>query len=218
MKFFFKRTLYLIFWACLMHAAVLEAAPNTRIPHPLGDKCYAYVYTFIGDYMVEVLKEDKKNPNEQTADQLFFQQQMALGDPSIKPHSANMQEGEMAGLLGIILLKNKAYEMVTLFKKSGIGLSTSGRRNGAFRPLHTRPEPLKLGVITPELLSGPRAYTYIEKEKTYKEFILTLYEDQGNYFTEIDQYAPSQDLKKYKIIGYISYIVDVSSPFIGNKN
>jgi hypothetical protein len=232
---------FLILLAFLIQPFNLNAQSNKDIPHPLGNQENAYLYGFVGSFLDEIeldekeyWKNQKKDVHRPTATELFQKEkQDNEDDPTRKPRIADMQEGEMARILEVMLLQNKAYVMVTLYDPDGVGITSCTNKPYLAISFKGRPEAMTLGFLTPEILTGPKMYrykngktamadpkiyTYKENGKTYKEYILVLYRDDdrkdGQYLTNRDKlYFTSQDNYKAKnphIVGYMSYIVDTS--------
>lgn len=75
------------------------------------------VYTFIGQF----LEEDTKKFSADEIKEELKEEQKNKEKPEVKTHIANMFEGEIAGLLRILLLKNTRYDNITLYGSDGVG-------------------------------------------------------------------------------------------------
>ncbi len=177
--------------AIIAQIFVLEAGEDGTIRHPLGDNNID-VYTFIGRF----LEDETETMSPEALQNEYDAEKKLFGDRSHKPHIACANEGEMSGILGVFLLKNEVYESVTLYQKDGLVLATSGMRD-SLRTFKERPLELRLGYLTPKILSGPRAYIYTVKGQRYTEIIQPIY-NTGHYY--------ETDSKGGNLVGYLSYI------------
>jgi len=175
--------------------------------HPLTDGLHVYVYTFIGRFLQEQPCIKPKAMQEWCE-----REAQSIHDASLKPHIADMYEGEIAGLLRVLLLKDPRYVNITLYKKDGVGIKTSGFKQDNLY-FEARAEALNLGFLTPEILSGPKIYRYQHNQKIYEERILpiySIYKESGDYFVTPDDKS-MQILNDDRLIGYLSYIACVSN-------
>ena len=171
------------------------------VSHPIGDDSYAEVYSFIG----LILKQSNAGSHMLTEQEMkaFCELEVQTIKDNDKPHIADMCEGEDAGLLRLILLKNSCYQEVTLYGKNGVGIATSGIKDDDV-VLNGRPLGLDIGVLTSDIISGPKFYTYQHNHAVYNEYILPIYENEGrgypDYYTDISQNQSGT------LVGYASYI------------
>ena len=191
MKLFYRLIGVILPLAIIAQIFILEAGEGGTIHHPLGDNNID-VYTFIGRF----LEDNTETMSPEALQNEYDKEKRLFSDPSLKPHIACAYEGEMAGLLRVLLLKNELYEGVAIYRKDGLILATSGMRDSS-RTFKERPQELRLGYLTHEILSGPRIYIYIEKGQTYTEIIKPIYNIGHCYDT---------DSKDGNLVGYLSYI------------
>lgn len=171
--------------------------PNVdqSIRQPLTDNMYVDVYTFIGRFLEENI--GNKFSKQEIKDKIETERKNRK-DPEIKPHIADMLEGETAGLLRVLLLKDVRYENITLYGSDGVGLATSGMRSVEF-VFPNRPACLNYGFLTHAILSEPQLYHYKHNNNIYTERIYPIFKNDYAYFLE--------KKKGGILIGYVSYIV-----------
>ena len=159
-----------------------------------------YVYTFVGKF----LENDVRQYSEHEINRMIEIEREEESNSSHKPHTAGMQETEMADILSVMCRKSKRYQNITLYGKDGVGCATSGMCSHSF-VFPDRPNDLNLGFLTPKILSGKRVYHYMHNRTMYEERIYPIFKMDGYYA-----------IKKNKgglLIGYLSYIyVRRSSP------
>lgn len=169
-----------------------------QIDQPLTDDLYVDVYTFVGNFLEKIT-----DSLEMPVIQKMYEHEKDMKDKSTdKPHIANMSEGEMAGLLSILFLKDTRYQNITLYRKDGLGVATTGMKDDRL-VFKERPIALNLGFLTQKVLSGPGIYRYQHNKKTYEENIIPIYK------RSVDNYSVSKladKPAKGELIGFVSYI------------
>lgn len=175
----------------------IDQNSQKSLNHPLDDRENVEVYTFIVDFLK---KQAQEYPQEEV-EKWYDHAKKSMHDQSLKPHIACMVEGEIAGLLRLLLLKDPRYENITLYGKDGVGLATSGMKH---RDLHfeERPHELNLGFMTASIVSGPKTYTYSHDKTAYREYILSIYQTPDGFYTVRSHKETKGDV----LIGYVSYI------------
>ncbi|CAO5679801.1 MAG: hypothetical protein NEHIOOID_01114 [Holosporales bacterium] len=170
---------------------VKDGAP---IMHPLTDNLHVDVYTFIGKF----LEENTESLSKNEINRQIEVERENKGNADFKPLIAQMYEGEMAGLLRVLLLKNAQNENITLYGRDGIGKATSGMRSDSLS-FANRPSDLNLGFLTPEILSKSYIYHYEHNNIFYEERIFPIFKKKHRYTLEKSAECIH--------IGYVSYIV-----------
>lgn len=176
--------------------------------NPLEDGIHVNVYTFIGRF----LEEQETFLDPKAVQEWYEEEKRSFRDPSHKPHIAEIYEGEIAGLLRVLLLKDPRYQNITLYGRDGVGLATSGMRQDNLT-FDTRLNGLALGFLTNKILSTSQVYRYVKDKLVYEEYILPIYKKSSLYYTDL---LPKQD-NKGVLIGYLSYIVCAAQSPLKNQ-
>ena len=176
----------------------LPAQDGAVLSQPLTDQTYVEVYTFVGRY----LEEASGHLSQKEVLKRLDEEKRARGTLDIKPLTADIWEGEMAGLLRLIRDKDARYEDITLYGKDGVGVASTGLKTDGL-VLKDRPEALALGFVTPDILSGPRLYRYQAGGHEYEERVFPLFKNEKWYALERKE--------KGELVGYMSYIARVKS-------
>ncbi len=182
----------------LLHlSCYAQIAKSEDIAQPLTDQMNVEIYTFIGSFLDAQQAADKN-----IAQQEYQKEVKAIKDSSYKSRIAQMHEGEVSGLLNLLLAKDPHYENITLYTKDGLGVATSGFKNQDLESsiAKQRAPELALGFLTTALLTDKKAHIYTVDKNQYAEKILPIYKsDKGILGTT--------DSKQSKLIGYFSYIL-----------
>lgn len=183
---------------CSLGISPLPAQDEAGLSQPLSDHTYVEVYTFVGRY----LEEASGHLSQKEVLKRLDEEKRARGTLDIKPHTADMGEGEMAGLLRLLRDKDARCEDITLYGKDGVGVASTGLKTEGL-VLEDRPEALALGFVTQDLLSGPRLYRYDAGGHVYEERVLPVFKNEKWYALERKD--------KGELVGYMSYIARVTS-------
>jgi len=194
----------------------------------IGDNIHVEVYTFIGDFLdkhnSDALKRNKLLSDEAVKKNLENEEKIHT-DPTNtdKPHSADMVEGEISGVLTLLLLKDPKLLEISIYGTDGVGIVSSDldkkdeylkkhsncrkankKNNKATKKAFpNRIKELQYGFLTKAVLSGPNFYKYKDNKKTYHEYILPVYKiDSGFYGIKPSAQAPSV------LVGYVSYLIE----------
>ncbi|MBA4118421.1 MAG: hypothetical protein C0514_05980 [Candidatus Puniceispirillum sp.] len=183
---------------CSLGMSVLLAKDEAGLSQPLSDHTYVEVYTFVGRF----IEEASGHLSQKDVSKRLDEERRARGTLDIKPLTADMGEGEMAGLLRLLRDKDARYEDITLYGKDGVGVASTGLKTQGLI-LKDRPDALALGFVTQDLLSGSRLYRYDAGGHVYEERVSPVFKNEKWYALE--------KREKGELIGYMSYIARVTS-------
>ncbi len=173
---------------------------NVFAQSPIGDNTHTEVYTFIQDALIK----SKSWPEIEVA-KLRKQEIAQQGNKDLKPHIADIYEGELNSLLKILCQVQPNCEEITLYQKDGIGIATSGfKQNIIFKT--PRQIDFLVGILSPELKYEPKVYRLQAKNnQKFNEYLYAIYKNEKeNYAYLAFKSKQSED----KLIGFVSYIVN----------
>jgi len=177
-------------------------AEEPPIETTIGDGINVEVFSFIKDFL---LKEPKLSKSK--TEKL---EKSEIDNADIEAHpplSTTICEGEIPQLLYILCMRNNWCENITIYQTNGVAIASSGFRDDTKNSQNfalSRPEDLKLSILSEQTLSSPRIISYQdEKGNQYTEYLRAIYLDKKTDYAYVDN-SPRDTHDK--LIGYMSYV------------
>lgn len=166
---------------------------------PIGDNTNVEVYSFITDLLLKSpkIKETERKDLYKTALEM-------LNQPDLKPHIADISEGEIAALLRGFCDLYKGCAEITLYQAQGVGIAS----NGIDSKLHLdkdRNQDFQIGILSQQTIEKLGDFHYKTSENlAYTEHLRAIYLSH-KYRTGYLAKEPAS--KNDRLIGYISFLV-----------
>lgn len=165
---------------------------------PIGDNIHTEVYTFIQNDLINA-----KSWSKDEVAKLRQQEIQNRNNKELKPHIADIHEGELGGLLRILCQVQPNCEQITLYQQDGIGIATSGfKKNISFKT--PRQIDFLVGILSPGIMNEPKVYNLNAKNnQKYNEYLYAIYKNEKENYAYL---AFKNKLSEDILIGFVSYI------------
>ncbi len=166
---------------------------------PIGDNIHTEVYTFVQESLI------KSKPWSELAVAKLREQEIAnQHNKDLKPHIADIYEGELSSLLKILCQVQPNCEEITLYQKDGIGIATSGLKK-SIKLKTPRNIDFIVGILSAEIMHEPKVYRLQSKNnQKYNEYLYAIYKNEKEDYAYL---AFKSKQPEDKLIGFVSYII-----------
>lgn len=166
---------------------------------PIGDNIHTEVYAFIQQDLI-----NSKSWLEADVAKLREQEIANQHNKDLKPHIADIYEGELSGLLRILCQVQPHCEEITLYQKNGISIATSGLKN-RIKFKTPRNIDFMIGVLEAKTIQGFKVYDLqANNNQLYHEYLFAIYKNKKNNYAYLGTKNKTPD---DALIGYVSYVM-----------